>query len=78
MKKIVRSVVRKCTTCRRFSARPSPQLMGQLPVERVTPGTVFEKVGVDYAGPVQVKYGTVRKPTVLNKGLHLRFRLVDS
>ena len=65
MKKIVRSVVRKCTTCRRFSARPSPQLMGQLPVERVTPGTVFEKVGVDYAGPVLVKYGTVRKPTVL-------------
>ena len=65
MKKTVRSVVRKCTTCRRFSARPSPQLMGQLLGERVTPGTVFEKVGVDYAGPVLVKYGTVRKPTVL-------------
>ena len=39
--------------------------MGQLPAERVTPGTVFAKVGVDYAGPVLVKYGMIRKPTVV-------------
>lgn len=65
MKKIVRSVIRKCTVCRRVIARPSPQLMGQLPLERVTPGNVFEKVGVDYAGPVLIKYGMVRKPTIV-------------
>ena len=30
-----------------------------------TPGSVFDKVGVDYAGPVLVKYGHVRNPTVI-------------
>ena len=57
--------------CCRYDARPSPQLMGQLPVERVTPGTVFEKVGVDYARPVLVKYGMIRKPTVVKAYLCL-------
>lgn len=40
-------------------------MMGQLPMERVTPDSVFERVGVDYAGPVYVKYGHVHKPTVV-------------
>jgi len=26
---------------------------------------VFENVGVDYAGPIQIKYGHVRKPTIV-------------
>ena len=57
MQKTVRSVTRQCVTCCRQSVRPIPQKMGQLPNERVTPGAVVEKVGVDYAGPLQVKYG---------------------
>ena len=61
----VRSITRACVVCRRVSARPQPQLMGQLPVERVTPGIVFENVGIDYAGPIHVKLGRVRKPTVV-------------
>ena len=40
-------------------------MLGQLPVERNTPGSVFDKVGVDYAGPVLIKYGYVRKPTIV-------------
>ena len=39
-------------------------MMGQLPLERVTPDIVFEKVGIDYAGPLYLKYGQVRKPTI--------------
>ena len=39
--------------------------MGQLPLERVTPGSVFQRVGVDYAGLVKVKYGMVRKPNIV-------------
>ena len=30
-------------------------MLGQLPIERVTPGPVFDKVGGDYAGPVLIK-----------------------
>ena len=64
-RKVIRSIARKCLTCRRYAARPKPQMLGQLPIERVTPGTVFDKVGVDYAGPVSIKYGYVRKPTIV-------------
>ena len=34
-------------------------------MERVSPGIVFENVGVDYAGPILIKYGHVRSPTVV-------------
>ena len=65
LRKIIRSITRQCVTCRRHSARPQLQMLGQLPLERVTPGSVFEKVGVDYAGPFHVKYGMVRKTTTV-------------
>ena len=64
-RKTIRSVTRACITCRRTSTRPRPQLMGQLPIERITPGMVFERVGIDYAGPVLLKVGCVRKPTLI-------------
>lgn len=47
-----RTITRSCITCRRTSARPRPQLMGQLPLKRVSPGVIFEQVGVDFAGPL--------------------------
>ena len=40
-------------------------MMGQLPAERVTPGSVFDKVGVDYAGPIYTKIGAVRRPKIV-------------
>ena len=40
-------------------------MLGQLPIERTTPDSVFEKVGIDYAGPFYIKYGSVRKPTIV-------------
>ena len=61
--KAIRSVTRNCVACRRRSLRPP--LMGQLPVERISPDLVFNRVGVDYAGPFYVKYGYVRKPTLV-------------
>ena len=65
LRKTVRSITRQCVKCRRQTTRPQPQMLGQLPLERVTPGSVFEKVGVDYAGPFHVKYGMVRKTTTV-------------
>ena len=52
-RKLVRSITRGCVTCRRLSAKPLSQLMGQLPPERLTPGPVFDTVGIDFAGPIQ-------------------------
>ena len=62
---VVRSITRACVTCRKNSVKPHPQMSGQLPIERLTPGPVFNKVGVDYAGPLLIKYGHVRKPTIV-------------
>ena len=65
LRKAVRAITHQCGICRRQTARPQPQLRGQLPLERVTPGSVFEKVKVDYAGPLKVKYGMVHKTHIV-------------
>ena len=62
---IIRSVYRQCIVCHRHSVKPKPQMMGQLPIERVTPGPVFDKTGVDYAGPILTKLAHTRKPTIV-------------
>ena len=59
------SITRECVICRRKAVKPQLQLFGQLPIERVNPGPVFNKVGVDYAGLVLIKYGHVHKPTIV-------------
>ena len=64
-RRVLRSLTRGCVPCRRTSVKPKLQMLGQLPVERLTPGLVFEHVGVDYAGPVMIKRGSVRKPTLV-------------
>ena len=40
-------------------------MMGQLPLEQLAPGSVFDKTGLDYAGPFNIKYGYVRRPTIV-------------
>ena len=62
--KTIRSITRSCVICRRRSAKPRSQMMGQLPKERVTPDAVFNNVGLDYAGPVYLKRGSIRKPVI--------------
>ena len=65
LRKSVRTLTRQCTKCRRQAAKLVPQMMGQLPSERITPGFVFQRAGVDYAGPFLIKSGSIRKPTIL-------------
>ena len=47
--------------CNRHSSKPNKQRLGT----QRTPDIVFENVGVDYAGPISVKYAYVCKPTVI-------------
>lgn len=53
---LVKNCVRKCVTCVRERACTSIQKMGDLPTVRVTPSRPFAHSGVDYAGPLQVRY----------------------
>ncbi|XP_037908650.1 uncharacterized protein LOC119650147 [Hermetia illucens] len=52
----IKSFIQKCVTCTRIRGIRAQQLMGQLPAKRVQPSLVFEHTGVDYAGPVSLKY----------------------
>ncbi|KAK7930431.1 hypothetical protein WMY93_006826 [Mugilogobius chulae] len=50
----IRSVLSKCTTCRRLNAAPVYQQMADLPAERLKPDEPpFTRVGVDYFGPFE-------------------------
>lgn len=60
----VRRITRKCVTCFRSNPTAVNQLMGNLPESRVLPSVPFETTGVDFAGPVYIKYG-VRRPAVV-------------
>ena len=63
-RRAVRAITRNCVTCKRVAGKPRPQLLGQLPRERLNPGLVFDQVGVDYAGPILIKSGAKRRPVV--------------
>ena len=39
--------------------------MGQLHKEQTTPDTGFNNVGLDYAGPVYLKQGSIRRPAII-------------
>lgn len=61
----IRTEIFKCIPCFKASAKPEPQLMGNLPPPRVTPSPPFFHTGMDFAGPFHVKpYSLRRAPTV--------------
>ncbi|XP_049869459.1 uncharacterized protein LOC126369201 isoform X2 [Pectinophora gossypiella] len=61
----IKHVIHKCIKCFKLKAKAASQLMGSLPAERVTVARPFEKVGIDYAGPFNIKLHRVRKPLIL-------------
>lgn len=48
-------ISRHCVQCIRHSKVRAQQLMGALPAARSTPGHPFERVGVDFAGPFNMR-----------------------
>ena len=48
----VKLVTHQYMVCRHLSARPVPPMLGQLLLEQLTPGAVFDKTGLDYTGHV--------------------------
>jgi hypothetical protein len=61
----IQSITHNCAIYRQKSLRPQPPLMGQLPAKQITPDMIFNRVGVDYAGPMYVKYG-LERPSITN------------
>ncbi|XP_029054586.2 uncharacterized protein LOC114881867 [Osmia bicornis bicornis] len=51
----VKSHILRCVVCARQRGIRAHQMMGQLPLSRVTPSRPFAHTGVDYAGPITMK-----------------------
>ncbi|XP_050685659.1 uncharacterized protein LOC126980084 [Leptidea sinapis] len=56
----VKKHFRRCIACLRHSKANRVQLMGQLPEARLKPCKPFKATGVDYAGPVNIKFSPGR------------------
>ncbi|KAL0828965.1 hypothetical protein ABMA28_003856 [Loxostege sticticalis] len=57
---LVKRCYGKCVTCLRFSKVQKTQLMGQLPEVRLKPSKPFRSSGVDYAGPINIRFSPGR------------------
>ena len=66
MKQLIRPVLHRCLQCFKLKAAASQQLMGQLPMARVTVARPFLNVGIDYVGPFEIKSGNTRSKTTTN------------
>lgn len=58
----IRARLRKCVRCFKVNPSETKLFMGDLPSYRVTQAYPFERVGVDFAGPIYVRKGHPRKP----------------
>lgn len=56
----VKKLFRECATCLRFASKKSTPLMGLLPESRLRPSKPFKSTGVDYFGPIQIRFSPGR------------------
>jgi len=63
MKQVIRPVLHRCLPCFKLKVAASQQLMGQLPLLRVTLARPFINAGIDYVGPFEIKCGNTRRKT---------------
>ncbi|XP_045501426.1 uncharacterized protein LOC123698718 [Colias croceus] len=56
----VKKFYRSCITCLRHSKAQKTQIMGELPDVRLNPSKPFRSTGVDYAGPILMRFSPGR------------------
>ncbi|GFY75037.1 integrase catalytic domain-containing protein [Trichonephila inaurata madagascariensis] len=61
----VRRFIQKCLTCFKTKTQTINQMMGDLPKDRITPSRPFEKVGLDFAGPILTKPNLKRSKVII-------------
>ncbi|GFW75342.1 integrase catalytic domain-containing protein [Trichonephila clavipes] len=54
-RQLVKTMIRICLVCKKYSATPADQLSGQLPRDRITQSPPFQIVGIDFTGAILVK-----------------------
>ena len=56
-RRVITRTISSCITCKRLYAKPTTQIMADLPRERLDPGLPpFSNVGIDAFGPYQTKF----------------------
>ena len=70
-RRLTRSICSQCKVCRKAAPKPQPQLLGELPAERISTSPAFTSTGLDFAGPFTIKKGHTRKPVYLKAYLCL-------
>ncbi|KAL4100913.1 hypothetical protein QTP88_020938 [Uroleucon formosanum] len=64
LRSVLHNIITNCSVCVRFDAKRVQPLMADLPDTRVQQRRPFERVGVDYAGPLQMRETRLRKSRV--------------
>ncbi|GFT24525.1 integrase catalytic domain-containing protein [Trichonephila clavipes] len=54
-RQLVKTIIRICLVCKKYSAKPADQLSGQLPRDRITQSPPFQSVGIDFTDAILVK-----------------------
>jgi len=61
MKQVIRPVLHRCLQWFNLKAAASQQLMGQLPLAKVTVARPFLNAGIDYVCPFEIESGNTRR-----------------
>jgi len=65
LRAFLKRLSKTCAICQRANAKTLSLQMGLLPAARTSPSPPFAVVGIDFAGPFQIKRGSQRKPTLI-------------
>ena len=49
-RQVIKSVLGKCITCKRFNSSPGNQVVAPLPAARLEESTPFSVIGIDFGG----------------------------
>ncbi|XP_022165278.1 uncharacterized protein LOC111030191 [Myzus persicae] len=65
IRSVLYKVVSRCTVCVRLNAKPVHPFMADLPASRVQSCKPFARVGIDFAGPLQMRELGLRKSRIV-------------